>query len=306
MRIVLIGRAAFGAAVLKALIDKEMQVVGVYTNPDVPRLQPNPIKEVSQSHAIPLFQPQKWQDSATYEKYKQLAPDLCVMAFVTDIIPIHFIELPKLGTIEYHPSLLPAHRGASAINWAIIKGEKKTGLTIFWPDSGVDTGPILLQKEVEIGPNDTAGTLYHNKLFPLGVEASVRAIRMIEKSIAPRIEQDESKATYEPPCREEHAIIDWTKSIQEVYDLIRGTNPQPGATTYHQGEKLKIFDCEQRPVSGKSNPGEVAEILEEGMLISARKGGILAKRVQPSDSPKMTARQYVDSTHLVVGSILGR
>ncbi|MEM1524786.1 MAG: methionyl-tRNA formyltransferase [Nitrososphaerales archaeon] len=305
MRITLIGRAAFGEAVLKAILNKGWEVVGVFTNPDIPN-RPNPLKDSALALNIPLFQPQNWRDPKVYEIYKSLSPDLGVMAYVTDIIPISIIELPRLGTIEYHPSLLPKHRGASAINWAIINGETKTGITIFWPDAGIDTGPILLQKEVEIEPDDTAGSLYYNKLFPLGVEAMIEAIEMIEKGIAPKIPQDESQATYEPPCREEHAIIDWSQSVQKVYNLIRGTNPQPGATTYFRGKKLKIFDCEKRSVFEGAKPGEVVKITDEGFIVATKEGSILVKRVQPINSPKISATQYVSSINLTVGEILGR
>jgi methionyl-tRNA formyltransferase len=209
-----------------------------------------------------------------------------------------------MGTIQYHPSLLPRHRGSSSINWAIINGESRTGLTIFWPDAGIDTGPILLQKEVEIAPDDTVGSLYFNKLFPLGVAALVEAVEAVAKGTTPRIPQDESQATYEPPCREEHAMIDWSRAAQEVCNLIRGTNPQPGATTYLKGQKLKVFDCELKPASSKARPGTVIAVAEQGLLVAAKGGDILVKRVQPAGSPKITASQFAAAS-LQPGAILG-
>jgi len=305
MRIVLIGQAAFGAAVLEAFLGKEWEVVGVCLPPDVPGARPDPLKELALSRGIPLFQPQRMRDPEVYAGYKKMAPDLGVMAFVTDIVPATILNCPRLGTIQYHPSLLPRHRGASSINWAIINGESKTGLTIFWPDAGIDTGPILLQKEVEIAPDDTVGSLYFNKLFPLGVEALVEAVEAVERGTAPRITQDESQASYEPPCREEHAVINWSQSVHQVYNLIRGTNPQPGATTYFKGQKLKVFDSELRPAPREAAPGEVIEVGEQGLLVAAAGDAILVKRVQPNGSPKIAASQFAASASVEPGAILG-
>ena len=289
MRIILIGQAAFGGAVLEAFLGKGWDVVGVYLPPDIPGARTDPLKELALSRGVSLFQPQRMRDPEVYAGYQKLAPDLGVMAFVTDIVPASILNLPRLGTIQYHPSLLPRHRGASSINWAIINGDSRTGLTIFWPDAGIDTGPILLQKEVEIAPDDTVGSLYFGKLFPLGVEALVEAVEIVARGRASRIAQDESQATYEPPCRDEHGIIDWSKPVQQVYNLIRGTNPQPGATTSFRGQKLKIFDCALRPAPEGATPGKIIEVGEHGLLIAAAGGAILVKRVQPLGSPKIAA-----------------
>lgn len=305
MRITLIGQAAFGEAVLKTLLEKGEEVVGVYVPPDVPGRR-DPLKELALSQGIPAFQPPRMRDPEVYSGYKELAPDLGVMAFVTDIVPTTILSCPRFGTIQYHPSLLPRHRGASAINWAIINGETTTGLTIFWPDEGIDTGPILLQREVTIDPDDTVGSLYFNKLFPMGLEAIMEAVEAVEKGTAPRLAQDESQATYEPPCWEEHAIIDWLQPAHRVYNLIRGTNPQPGATTYFGGEKLRIFDCELRPSPGQVNPGEIIAVTGEGFLVAALGGAILVRRVQPSGSPKIAASDFVASSRLGAGASLGK
>ncbi len=304
MRIVLIGQAAFGGAVLEAFLERGWEVVGVYLPPDIPGARSDPLKELALNRGVPLFQPQRMRDPEVYAGYKKLAPDLGVMAFVTDIVPASILNCPILGTIQYHPSLLPKHRGASGINWAIINGETRTGLTIFWPDAGIDTGPILLQKEVEIAPDDTVGSLYFDKLFPLGVEALVEAVEAVARGTAPPIAQDEFQATYDPPCREEHAIIDWSQAVQQVYNLIRGTNPQPGATTYFKGQKLKIFDSELRPTPGEAAPGEIIEVGEQGFLVAAVGGAILVKRVEPVGSPKIAASQFAASVSVEPGAIL--
>lgn len=304
MRIVLIGQAAFGEKVLEALLNKGENVVAVFCPPD-PSDKPSPLKQLAESKGIPVYQPKRMKDPEVYDIFKQLQPDLNVMAFVTDIVPERILRLPRLGSIQYHPSLLPKHRGGSAIAWAIIQGETKTGLTIFWPDKGIDTGPILLQKEVEIAPDDTTASLYFNKLFPLGVEAIVEAVEMVRQGTAPRIPQDESLATYEPLLTEDLTVIDWSKPTEQVYNLIRGANPQPGAVTYFRGKKLKIFDCQRGEPPGPSLPGQVLNISQDGFLVGTGDGAILVKRVQPEGSAKIKAPEFIAASGLKVGDRLG-
>jgi methionyl-tRNA formyltransferase len=304
MRIVCIGQAAFGEAVLRKLTERGEEIVAVYTPPDTAGKR-NPLKEAAVQMGIPLFQPSSMRFPEVYEEYSRLKPDLNVMAFVTSILPDSILDYPSMGTIQYHPSLLPRHRGGSAINWAIINGETKTGITIFWPDKGVDTGPILLQKDVEISPDDTVGSLYFGKLFPLGVEALVEAIELIKERTAPRIPQNESQATYEGLCTENDATIDWSAPIDRVYNLIRGTNPQPGATTYFHGEKLKIFDAKPIYDIVGGLPGQIADIGVDGFAVSLKRGAISAQKVQLGKSPKLEATEFARQAGLAPGDRLG-
>ena len=303
MRIVLLGQAAFGEKVLDRLVHDGEEIVGVYTIPDAPG-RPNPVKDLTVKLGIPVFQPPKLRAPEVFTEYVKLKPDLNVMAFVTDIVPETILNYPKFGTIQYHPSLLPRHRGGSSINWAIIKGETRTGLTIFWPDKGLDTGPILLQKEVEISPDDTTGSLYFNKLFPLGIEAIAEAVALVKAGKAPKIPQDEREATYEGLCTDKVAVIDWTKPAGDVYNLIRGTNPQPGASTSFQGKEFKIFDSELKPaVSGE--PGQVISVDQSGFTVAAKGGAVLVKRVQLKGSPKIAAVELAGQLNLKPGDKLG-
>lgn len=302
MRIVLIGQAAFGEKTLEALVDMGEGVVGVYTTPDTPGRE-NPLKQRALQLNIPVFQPENMRAPEVFEEYTRLKPNLNVMAFVTDIVPEAILNYPKLGTIQYHPSLLPRHRGGSAINWAVINGETKTGLTIMWVDKGIDTGPILLQKEVDIAPDDTVGSLYFNRLFPMGIEAIKESIELIKQGKAPRIPQDESRATYEGLCTQ--AAIDWNEPAQKIYNLIRGTNPQPGASTRLGDTQFKVFDSELRTGDIKGAPGEVIEIAESGFLVAAQGGAILIKRVQPKGSPKIAAADFIVQSGLALGNRLG-
>jgi len=302
MRIVLIGQAAFAEKTLEALLEMGEEVVGVYTPPDIPGRE-NPLKTRALQLSVPVFQPEKMRALGVYDSYVKLKPDLNVMAFVTDIVPESILNYPELGTIQYHPSLLPRHRGGSAINWAVINGETRTGLTIFWPDKGIDTGPVLLQREVDIAPDDTVGSLYFNKLFPLGIEAIKESIALIKQGKAPKIPQDESQATYEGLCTQ--ATIDWKEPAPKIYNLIRGTNPQPGAATSYGVRRFKVFDSELRTGKVKGSPGEVIEIMESGFLVAAPGGTILVKRVQPKGSPKIAAADFINQSGLTVDDHLG-
>ena len=304
MRIVLFGQAAFGEKVLEALVTNGEKVVGVYTSPDVPG-KVNPLKELALQLEIPVFQPKRMRALEVYDEYIKLKPELNVMAFVTDILPESILKYPKLGTIQYHPSLLPKHRGGSAINWAVINGETKTGITIFWPEKGIDTGPLLLQKEVEISPDDTVGSLYFNKLFPLGIEAIVESIELIKQGTAPRIPQDEAQASYEGLCTEKDAVINWHQPASQIYNLIRGTNPHPGATTNFGDKRFKIFDSELRAGVADGSPGEIIDITEQGFVAAAADGAIFVKRVQVAGSLKIAATNFAEQVGLKVGDRLG-
>lgn len=303
MKIALIGQAAFGEKVLEALLAEKEEVVAVYMPPDPAPGKSNTFRELAEANGIPVRQPARLRDPEVFEDYKLFQADLNVMAFVTDIVPATILDHPRLGTIQYHPSLLPRHRGASAINWAVINGEFKTGLSIFWPDEGLDTGPILLQKEVAIEPDDTLGTVYFGKLFLLGVEAIVESVRLVKEGTAPRIPQDLAQGEYEPVCKQ--MSIDWMYPVGVVYNVIRGCNPSPGAATTFQGQQVKIFDCERRAVSGPEAPGTVLKIAADGFLVAASGGSIFVKRLQPAGAAKVAAAEFVSSSGLKVGDRLG-
>lgn len=306
MKIALIGQSAFGKAVLDAILkDGKDTVAGVFCPPDKAGEPLDPVKEAAQAAGIPCLQFKRMRSPDAIAAFKALSPDLCVMAFVTDIVPMDMIGAPRLGTIQYHPSLLPKHRGPSSINWPIIQGDRETGLTIFWPDAGLDTGPVLLQKRVPIGPDDTLGTLYFNRLFPMGVEAMAEAIRMVRDGKAPRTAQDEARATYEGWCTDEHAKIDWSKPVQQVYNLIRGCNPRPGAFTSLAGAQLRVFDSELQQGEAGGAPGTVVGITPTGISVAAAGGRVLVKRVQAAGSKKVAAAEFAASAGLKPGALLG-
>ncbi len=304
MRIVLNGQQAFGKAVLDALVERGEQVVAVYCPPDRDDGRADPVKEAALAHGIELRQRKGFKGDEAVEELQALSPDLCVMAFVTAIVPARFLNAPRLGSIQYHPSLLPRHRGPSAINWPIIQGEKRTGLTIFWPDDGLDTGPVLLRKECDIGPDDTLGSVYFDHLFPMGVAAMLEAIDLVRDGKAPRTPQDETGATYESWCRAEDVEIDWRAPPATIHNLIRGANPQPGAWTSVDGERLQIFDCQLAP-DIKGAPGEITALNADGMAVAAPAGGILVKRARFGRGAKATPAEIAGEAGLAVGEKLG-
>ena len=302
MRIILVGQGPFGEKVLEALIKQGEEIVGVFSPPDK---RGEAMKNLAEGSNVSFYRPKQMKDPEVYETFKKLHPDLVILAFVTDILPEGLLSLPTTGTICYHPSLLPRHRGASGINWAIIQGDTRTGLTILWADRGIDTGPVLLQKEVEVGPDDTTGSLYFNVLFPMGIEAITEAVELIKKGKALRIPQDESKATYEPPCDDRVASIDFEKSIHDVYNLIRGCDPQPGAYTVFRGKKVRFYDARMDPSESGKKPGEVLAI-ETDSLIVAVKGGILRiGKLRVDKGEKVGPVEFARSLDLKVGDRLG-
>src|SRR6187431_1005608 len=208
MRIVVHGQQAFGKAVLEALLKRGDNVIAAYVAPEKEGAKADPLKEAAISAKLPVYQPASYKDPEVWEQFKALKPDLQVMAFVTLFVPEDFLNIPTHGSIQYHPSLLPLHRGASSINWPIILGAKETGLSIFWPDNGLDTGPILMQKKTPISDTDTLGSVYFDRLFPMGVEAMLESVDLVKAGKAPRIAQDERHATYEGKCGGENARID--------------------------------------------------------------------------------------------------
>jgi len=304
LRIILIGQAAFAEKTLDKLLSKGEEVLAVFCFPDAPGGKIDPVKQRALQLGIPVHQHKTLKTPEVTEQFVSLEADLAILAFVSQIIPPPVFNAPRFGSICYHPSLLPKYRGRTAINWALIRGEAVTGLTIFWLDKGIDTGPILLQKEVRVDPNDTTGTLYFNKLFPMGIEAIGEAVDLIKAGNPPRIVQDESKATYDPPCGDEHAKIDWSKPANELYNLIRGCDPQPGAHSIWQGKRVRIFDARLRAGDVSAAPGEVIAIGADEIAV-ALEGGTLAVKRMRGEGGKISATEFAEQVDLKVGDRLG-
>ena len=304
-RIAITGQAAFGKSVLEKLLGNGESVVGIFCPPDVEGRPVDPIKSLALENGIDVFQFKRMRAPEAIEAFETLNVDLGVMAFVTDIVPQEILNAPAHGTIQYHPSLLPKHRGPSSINWPIIQGETKTGISIFWPDDGLDTGPILMQKEVDIGPDDTLGSIYFGGLFVMGVDAMAESDQLVKDGSAPRILQDESEHTYEGWCKAEDAKIDWGRHVDEVYNLVRGADPSPGANTTLDGLSIQFYDASKNQVTHEQAPGTILAISDNRIEIAADGGSISICRLKPEAATKMTASDWASENSIEAGRRFG-
>ena len=302
MRIIVNGQQAFGKSVLEALLERGEEVVGVYCEPDKEGRPADPIKDAAIERKVPVFQPRSYRKQEVWDQMASLKSDLCVMAYVTLFVPEEALAIPTHGSIQYHPSLLPKHRGPSSINWPIIWGEEKTGLTIFWPDNGLDEGPVLIQKEVAINDDDTLGSLYFNQLFPMGIEAMLEGVDLVRQGKAPRLDQDHSKATYEGWCRRDLVRINWHLPLQTTWNLIRGANPQPGAWTRFEDSAVSIFDCEKIAEPRSVQPGQVTELSDDAITVAAADGQLRIKRLRPEKGSKVAAGEWAKEAGIKKGA----
>jgi len=317
MRIVIVGQQAFGKAVLDAFVARGDTIVGVFAAPEKPGSRPDPLVVAAEEKKFPVYRFPKYSDPEALAALKALDADIGVMAYVLLFAPPEFCAIPKHGMIQFHPSLLPLHRGPASIPWAIIRGRHETGLTIFRPTPGLDEGPVILQKRVAIGPNDTAASLYFDKIFPLGVEALLQAADLVNLGRATEWTQDEKEATYEGWVRDAEARINWASHVDFVFDLIRGCNPAPGAWTTikkasvdgeqpPEEQKLYLFDAKKimaptfGAVRGKKL-GEVVSTGPEGLRIHAQGGFIEVSRLRLGDGAKVKSTEL----DIPVGTILG-
>jgi methionyl-tRNA formyltransferase len=302
MRILLVGQAAFAEEVLKGLEQAGDTVAAVVCPPDAGP-KPDPVRAAARARGIPVHQFHSLKAPEALAAFEAAGADLGFLAYATQIVPEPLLRIPRLGSLCFHPSLLPRYRGGSAINWQLIRGETRSGVTVFWPDAGIDTGPILLQREAAIDPDDTAGTLYYKTLFPLGVQACLDAVALVREGRAPRIPQDEARATYDPLCRDEHAAIDWTRPAAEVHDLIRGCDPQPGAHTTWQGERLRLYEPRCLAAAG-TVPGTVLAIGPDGITVAAAGGAVRCARARDGGQ-KAAAAEVARALGLAPGARLG-
>lgn len=308
MRIALLGQQQFGKAVLEAFTARGDTVAGVFCAPDKPGMAVDPLKAACQLHGIPLYQLPSLRTAEARGCLQDLRVDLGVMAYVLQFAPDTFTSVPLHGTIQYHPSLLPRHRGPSSVNWPIILGETETGLTIFRPTDGLDEGPVVLQKRTSIGPGETSGQIYFGRLFPMGVEALLEASVMIVRNGADAVRQDPSIASYEGWCRTEEARINWHHHADRVFDLIRGCDPAPGAWTVFRGRRLQLFDAKKMPVRTFADiggaVGTVVGADDGGLIVAGHGANIEIKRVRYDGGAKQAAGDFCRQHGIVVGSAM--
>ncbi len=293
MRIVVHGQQAFGKAVLERLLDRGENVVAVCCAPTKEGRPEDPLAAFARERGLPVHQPASWKTPEALELMRSFDADVCMMAYVLLFVPEAVRDAPRFGTFQYHPSLCPHHRGPSSINWPIAMGARRTGLTIFWPDDGLDEGPIMLQKTCEIGPDDTLGDVYFTKLFPMGVDAMLEGLDLVKAGILLKHDQRLEDGSYESWFKGEHARIDWSKPVADVYNLIRAANPAPGATTTINGVEVQVYDCAR--LDGEGTPGEIVSTSDEGIVMQASGGRILIKRLRPKGGDKQPAGAWIAS-----------
>ncbi len=304
MRLIVMGQQAFGKDVLAKLLETGTdEVVAVYCEPDREGKPVDPIKEFALEKGLPVLQPAHFKEQATIDELAAFDADLMVMAFVNVFVPEAARDTPKHGSICFHPSLLPLHRGPSAVNWPIIMGSTKSGFSWFYPSDGLDEGDILLMWECEIGPDDTVIDLYFKKIYPAAVNSVLEVCDLYRSGNPPHMHQDEALATYERRCTKKHAHIDWNKPVAQVYNLIRGTNPAPGAWTTVNGTEVSVFDSAR--VDGDGISSRVMDVSEEGVTVQCIGGRILVKRVRPAGGDKQSAAEWAASINLKAGDSLG-
>jgi methionyl-tRNA formyltransferase len=309
MRVALIGQQDFGKAVMEAFLARGDEVVGVFTAPEKEGAKPDPLRVAAQKRGIKFFQLPNLTGDAAKELLKELNADIGIMAYVLQFAPQDFVSIPKHGSIQYHPSLLPKYRGPSSINWPIVCGEEETGITIFRPIDGLDEGPIVLQRSIPIQPDDTLGSVYFEKLFPMGVQALLDAADLVVAGKHTERVQDETQASYEGWLRAAESKINWSNHVNYVYNLIRGCNPVPGAWTTLNGKKIHVFECKKnlfRTFGGvKGKIGTITEIGKDSILVTAQGGQIEIFSIRDEDGKKMSAADYARQEGLDVGTQFG-
>ncbi len=305
MRIVFMGTPDFAVPSLEALIARGDTVVGVFTQPDKPKgrgkkLTPPPVKVATEAHGIPVFQPRRIRKDGL-EDLKALAPDLCVTAAFGQILSQEILDIPRLGTINVHASLLPRHRGSAPIAWGILQGDKQAGITTMFTDKGIDTGDMLLRSAVDILPGETCGELTA-RLSKLGAQVLTDTLNALEAGALTRVPQDESAMTYDPMLTKEMGFIDWSASAADIVNRIHGLNPWPGAVVVAPEGAIKLWRAEV--VSGSGQSGEVlAASPKEGLVLAAGKDAVRILQLQAPGGKQMPAADYLSGHPAQVGSV---
>ena len=298
MRIVFMGTPDFAAASLKKLIDAKFDVVGVFTQPDKPRgrgmeMSFSPVKELALENGIPVYQPLKMRNGTALAQIKELAPDILVVVAYGRILPDDILAVPRYGAINVHASLLPKYRGAAPIQWAVLNGDKVTGVTTMYLASEMDTGDTIYTAETEIGEYETSGELF-DRLKDMGAELLVRTLRDIAAGTAPRIPQDHSKASYVTMLDKSVCPVDWNRTPREVLKHIYGLQPWPVATMELEGRTLRVFAAEYTAGRTDKAPGTVVSAGDNGLEIACAGGETLRiTELQAPGKRRMSAGDFL-------------
>jgi len=307
--ILFMGTPEFALPSLEELIKNDYPVVAVVTQPDRPRgrgkqLVAPPVKVAAASYNIPVLQPARIKDPSFLETLKRISPDMIVVAAFGQILPKAVLDFPPLGCINVHPSLLPKYRGAAPINWALIQGETRTGVTIMYMDEGLDTGDILLQEETPISPDETFGHL-HDRLSTLGAVLLLKAVQLLESGQEPRKPQGNSQSSYAPMLKKEDGMIRWNEEVSTIVNRIRGLSPTPAAYTFLDGKSLKIFAAAGSEQSISGQPGQLGTLTDQGLQVTAGNGYVYLKDIQMENRKRMNISDFLRGYKLSPGTVLG-
>lgn len=310
MRLIYMGTPEFAVAALESIVKAGHEVIAVFTQPDKAKgrskaLVPTPVKQKAMEYDIPVYQPEKLREQENIDIINKLNPEIIVVAAYGQILPESILNIPKYGCINIHASLLPKYRGAAPIEWSIIDGEEKTGVTTMYMEKGLDTGDMLDQVEVIITPEDTGETL-HDKLATEGAGLILVTMEKLEKGEAKRTKQDDSKSNYAVMLKKEMGRIDFTKSADSIERLIRGLIPWPCAYTELDGKQLKLYKAMVKPMDTSAyKPGEIIEVTKKSFTIACGKDALVIKNLQPEGKKPMDAAAFLNGNKLTTGMVVG-
>ncbi|MDB3816946.1 methionyl-tRNA formyltransferase [Clostridioides difficile] len=309
MKIVFMGTPDIAVPCLQKIIDEKYEILGVVTQPDKPKgrgkkLGMSPVKELAIENNIPVYQPVKARDKEFIDKIKSLNPDVIVVVAFGQILPKEILEIPKLGCINVHVSLLPKYRGAAPINWVIINGEEKTGVTTMYMDEGLDTGDMILKTEVNLDENITAGEL-HDKMMNIGAETLKETLRLIEEGNASREVQNHEEFSYAPIMNKSLGNIDFSKSAREIHNLVRGVNPWPSAYTTYNDVIMKVWKTKVLDEKSTKDVGTIIDVSKDGIKVSTIDNVLLIEEIQMPNKKRMLVGEYIKGNTIETGLVLG-
>ena len=302
-RVMLLGQAKFGLAVLDGLLAAGHEPTVVSLPPAAEGRAEDPLERRARENGITVVKRRSFRSEEAVAALEPHKADLGVLAFVTQIIPVQALDAPRLGSVCFHPSLLPAYRGGSAISWQLIRGEGRGGITLFRPDAGIDAGPVYLQRELEIGPDDSAGSYYYSTVFAPGVELTLASVEAVLSGTAEPITQDETCASHDPLCRDEHAVVAWDRPTKQLHDLVRGCDPNPGAFCGWQGGRLRLYGSRRRATEAVAAAGTVVAVGKDGVEVATADGSLLLAKLKASGS-KGAAAAVADEVGIAPGTRL--
>jgi len=310
MKVVFMGTPEFACPTLKALIEEEeFQILEVYTQPDRrkgrgKKVQAPPVKELALKHGLKVVQPESLREKEVAEHLKTLKAEVFVVVAYGQILTEEHLSIPRYGAINVHASLLPKYRGAAPIHWALINGETTTGITTMQMDAGLDTGDMLMKREIEIGKNETLGEL-HDRLSLLGAETLIKTLKDIQKGAVVKTPQKEGDSSYAPKISKETEAIDWKRRADEIHNLVRGLNPFPKAETTYRGQRMKVLKTEVKEGNRRGTPGKIVEVSPEGILVETGSGVLRITSLQMSGKKAMSVKEYLAGNTIEKDRILG-